>query len=100
MNLQPVALPPQIACQHVADAELLGDLTGRECQGLNMQRRVLGNDREVAKAGQIVNDVAGNSGTQWLVRRGPRQIAQRQHGDRALVGYTARLTRGLPPEAS
>ncbi len=99
VNLQPLALSPQIACQHVADAELLGDLTGLECQGLDVQRRVLGNDREVAKAGQIVDDVADDAGAQRPVRRGPGQIVQRQQGDRALVGHTARWTRGLPQEA-
>ena len=80
MKLQAVPISPQIAHQQVADAEFLGNLTGREGQGLGLQPGVLGNDREVAKASEIVNDVAGNAGAQRLVLRGPGQIVQRQQG--------------------
>jgi hypothetical protein len=43
-----------------------------------------------------VNDIAGDSGAQWLVPRGAGQVAQWQHRDRARVGRDSRSTPGLP----
>jgi hypothetical protein len=94
VELQSVALSPQLTGEQVADAEPLGDLAGCECQGPDLQRGMLGN-YEVAKLGQIVNDIAAVSGARWLVPRAPGQVAQRQHCDRAL-GHNSRLMPGLP----
>jgi hypothetical protein len=49
VDLEHLALSLQFAGQQVADAELLTDLAGCECQGFDSQRGMLRNDDEVAK---------------------------------------------------
>jgi hypothetical protein len=84
-NPHPTARFAHAAFDDVAHAQFLADLFYIDCLALVVERRVAGDDREGAPAGQHRDDVLGDSIGEEFLLRVAAEIGERQHRDGAAV---------------
>ena len=93
-NAHAVAALAHAALDHVADAELLGDLLQVDGLALVDERRVARDHEEPAQLGQRGDDVLADAVGKILLLRIAAHVGEGKHGDGRPVGQRHRRARG------
>ena len=85
-----VAGAPEAAFEYVADAEIVRHVTNIHRLAPELVGRVAGDHEQVGEARDVGDDVLGQPVGEVFLIRIPRQVLERQHRDRRLVGKPER----------